>query len=427
MQDFVAEVAWRGMVHDMTPGTREKLREKTAVGYVGFDPTSPSLQIGNLAAIMLLVHFQRAGHKPIALVGGATGLVGDPSGKAEERALISQEDVGRNIERFKQQLEHFLDFDCGANSAEIVNNYDWFRDVGFLDFLRDVGKHLTLGYMLAKESVRQRLESGISYAEFSYQLLQAYDFYRLYREKDCIIQLGGSDQWGNITSGAELIRRKAGGEAYALTCPLITRADGTKFGKSASGESVWLDRSMTSPYRFYQFWLNCADPEAARFIRAFSLLSRDEIADIEASHLRAPHERHLQRALARDVTERVHSRSDYEQAAAVSEILFGRGTTETLATLDEKSFLDVFEGVPSARVSRGELDAGVDVVDLLSARTGVFVSKGEARRMIRSGGVSINKVKVSREDETVGVDRLLNGRYLLVQKGKKSYHLIVAG
>ncbi len=414
------------MVHTMTPGTQEKLREGPAVGYAGFDPTSPSLQIGNLAAIMMLVHFQRCGHKPVALVGGATGLVGDPSGKAEERHLMSEAHVARNIECFKMQLARFLDFDCGSSSAEIVNNHDWFRDVGFLEFLRDVGKHLTLGYMLAKDSVQQRIETGISYAEFSYQLLQAYDFYWLYQNKRCIIQLGGADQWGNITSGAELIRRKAQGNAYALTCPLITRSDGTKFGKSASGESLWLDPAMTSPYKFYQFWLNCTDDDAGRYLRVFSLLGEGEIAEIEARHHEAPHERHLQRALASDVTVRVHSEGQYSQAVEASEVLFGTATTEALEKLDERSFLDVFDGVPRESVSLAALGAGVGIVELLAEKTKVFSSKGEARRMIRSGGVSINKTKVASEDEVVRADRLLKGKYFLVQKGKKNYYIIEA-
>jgi len=424
--DFIEELKWRGLVHDVTPGTREKLASGSIVGYAGFDPTAPSLQLGNLAVIMLLVHFQRAGHKPLALVGGATGLIGDPSGKSEERTLMSVEEVRNNQERFKRQLRHFLDFNRGASSAEIVNNYDWFHSVGFLDFLRDVGKHLTIGYMLAKDSVQSRMESGISYTEFSYQLLQAYDFYWLYQNKNCVLQLGGSDQWGNITSGAELIRRKTGGEAYALTCPLITRADGTKFGKSASGERLWLDPSMTSPYKFYQFWMNCTDEEAARFIRIFTLLPQDEITAIEARHAAAPHERHLQKALARDVTMRVHSEEEYGRAAEASGILFGDATAETLMKLDEKSFMEVFEGVPRVTLPRAVLEQGICVVDLLGEKTGVFASKGEARRMIRGGGVSINKARIGAEDEKVTAERLIKGTYLLVQKGRKNFYLIVA-
>jgi tyrosyl-tRNA synthetase len=424
IMDFIDELKWRGMIHDITPGTQEMLQKGAITGYAGFDPTAKSLQIGNLAAIMLLVHFQRAGHKPIALVGGATGLIGDPSGRSEERQLMSADEVQANLEKFKKQLKRFLDFDCGAQSAEIVNNYDWFRDVGYLNFLRDVGKHLTVGYMIAKDSVQQRLGAGISYTEFSYQLLQAYDFYWLNINKKCVLQIGGSDQWGNITSGIELIRRMAGIEACAVTCPLVTRADGTKFGKSASGESLWLDPQMTSPYKFYQFWLNCTDDDAARFIRIFSLLSQEEIAEVEAAHAKAPNERHVQKALARDITARVHSERDYRQAVQASKILFGAATTQTLQELDEKSLLDVFEGVPASTIARTKLEAGIAIVELLVG-IGIFGSKGEARRMIRNGGVNINKVKIVAEDEVVGANRLLSGKYLLVQKGKKNYHLVV--
>lgn len=424
--DYVEELRWRGMLHDSTPGTQERLAGDMTVGYAGFDPTSSSLQIGNLVAITLLVHLQRAGHKPLALVGGATGMIGDPSGRSEERNLLSADEVQANTEAIRGQLEHFLDFDCGPNSADIVNNYDWFSGIGYLEFLRDVGKHLTLGYMIAKESVQQRMEAGISYTEFSYQLLQAYDFYWLYTNRSCELQVGGSDQWGNITAGAELVRRKASGEAFALTCPLITRADGAKFGKSASGEAVWLDPARTSPYRFYQFWLNCSDEDAARYLRVFTLLDREHIEELEARRQQAPHMRALQKALAEDLCVRVHSRGAYESALQASEILFGKGTTETLRSLPEQDLLAALEGVPRAEFARDVLSAGVDVIDFLT-RTGVFASKGEARRMLSGGGVSVNKQKVQDAQTSLSTDWLLNDRYLLVQRGKKNYHLVVVG
>lgn len=420
--DFVAELEWRGMVHTMTPGTAEKLHSGFVAGYAGFDPTAASLQIGNLVPIMMLLHLQRAGHKPFALVGGATGMIGDPSGKNAERNLLGEEEIRYNIERFKVQLAHFLDFDCGERSAELVNNYDWFASMGFLEFLRDIGKHLTVGYMLAKDSVQSRLESGISFTEFSYQLLQGYDFYWLHKNRNCILQVGGSDQWGNIVSGTELIRRKSGGEAYALTCPLVTRADGTKFGKSAAGERIWLDPAMTSPYRFYQFWLNCSDEDASRFLRVFTVLPREEIEGLEQEHAQAPHTRVLQKALARDITIRVHSEQDYAAAVETSRILFGQGTEESLRNLSESDLLSVFDGIPQFELDRGGLEQGVPLVELLvSAR--VFTSKGEARRMVDGGGVSINKVKMAAVDEPVGIGHLLNNRYLLIQKGKKHYFL----
>lgn len=427
MIDFVEELKWRGMIHDMIPGTDERLRKGPVIGYAGFDPSASSLQIGNLVPIMMLMHFQRAGHKPLALVGGATGMIGDPSGKSEERNLLSIEEIRHNEERFKTQLTKFLDFGPGANSAEIVNNYDWFQGIGFLDFLRDTGKHLTVSYMIAKESVQQRLQTGISFTEFSYQLLQAYDYYWLYTNRDCVVQIGGADQWGNITAGCELIRRKAGGESYALTCPLITKADGTKFGKSAAGERIWLDPEMTSPYRFYQFWLNCSDADAARFLRIFTLLSREEIEALEREHAGAPHARPMQKALAQDITTRVHSEDAYRTAVEASEILFGKGTTEALRGLPERAFLDVFEGVPQALVDRDLLSGeGIPVVELLTGRTSFFASKGEARRLIRSGGVSLNKVRIAGEDQRVNDGQLLNGKYLLFQKGKKNYFVVKA-
>jgi tyrosyl-tRNA synthetase len=422
--NFVEELTWRGMIRDIMPGTEEKLTKQSVCGYVGFDPTASSLQIGNLVAIMLLVHFQRAGHTPIVLVGSATGMIGDPSGKTEERKLLSPDEIRHNAESFKKQLAKFLDFGSGPNRAEMVNNDDWFSGIRFLDFLRDVGKHLTVNYMIAKDSVQSRLESGISFTEFSYQLLQAYDFFWLFTNKNCVVQMGGSDQWGNITAGCELIRRKAGGEAFALTCPLLTKADGTKFGKSEAGEKVWLDPTLTSPYRFYQFWLNCTDDDARRFIRTFTLLSKEEIDAICREHDTAPHARPLQKALAKDITIRVHSKADWEAAVEASSILFGEGTAESLKKLSEKDLLSMFEGVPQATIARSDLEAGVGVVDFLSVKCGILTSKGEAKRLVQNGGVSINKSKVPDVDYKVTTDVLLNGKYILVQKGKKNYVLV---
>ena len=424
--NFIEELKWRGMIHDIMPGTEELLQQRKVTGYVGFDPTAASLQIGNLVAIMLLVQFQRAGHMPIALVGGATGMIGDPSGKSEERNLLSVDEIRFNLECFKKQLSKFLDFSSGSNRAIIVNNYDWFKDVQFLDFLRDAGKHLTVNYMIAKDSVKSRLESGISFTEFSYQLLQAYDFYWLYKNNDCVLQMGGSDQWGNITAGCELIRRKDGAEAFALTCPLLTKSDGTKFGKSAAGEKIWLDPAMTSPYRFYQFWLNCADDDARRFIRIFTLLSREEIEGICRQHDAAPHERPLQKALARDITVRVHSEADWRTAVESSSVLFGEGTTEALKKLSEQDLLSMFEGVPQVSIAKSELEGGANIVDFLSVKTSILASKGEAKRLIQNGGVSVNKMKVADAAFSVTSDLLLNGKYILVQKGKKNYVLVKA-
>ena len=423
--NFVEELTWRGMVSDIMPGTAEKLATPGMTGYVGFDPTASSLQLGNFVPIMLLVHFQRAGHRPLALIGGATGMIGDPSGKSEERNLLSLDEIQHNLECFKKQLTKFLDF-SGPSAAEIVNNYNWFKDVSFLGFLRDVGKHLTVNYMIAKDSVKSRLESGISFTEFSYQLLQAYDFYWLYTNKNCTLQMGGSDQWGNITAGCELVRRKAGGEAFALTCPLLTKADGTKFGKSAAGEKIWLDPAMTSPYRFYQFWLNSSDEDARRFIKFFTLLSQEEINDIIARHDAAPHTRPLQKALAKDITIRVHSAEDWEAAVEASSILFGEGTTDALKKVSEKDLLAVFEGVPQAIVAKSELEAGINIVDLLTAKCGVVPSKGEAKRLIQNNGIFINKEKIADTNAVVKADSLLNGKYILAQKGKKNYVLIKA-
>lgn len=424
MKDFIAELRWRGMLHDMMPGTEEQLQKEMTSAYIGFDPTAASLHIGNLATIMLLKHFQLAGHKPVALVGGATGMIGDPSGKSEERKLLDEETLRFNQDAIRKQLAHFLDFDCGENSAEIVNNYDWFKEIGFLQFLREAGKHITVNYMMAKDSVKNRLESGISFTEFSYQLLQGYDFYQLFVEKNVKLQMGGSDQWGNITTGTEFIRRKAGGEAFALTTPLVTKADGTKFGKSEGG-NVWLDPEMTSPYKFYQFWLNVSDEDAPRLIRVFSLLSKEEIETLEKEHAAAPHLRPLQKALAKDITIRVHSEDDYRMSVKASEILFGKSTAEDLEMLNEKTLLSVFEGVPMAELSRDDLKNTQNVTDLLSEKTYgiIFASKGEARRMISGGGVSINRNKVNSPDEQVNYN-LLRDKYLIVQKGKRNYFFI---
>jgi tyrosyl-tRNA synthetase len=421
--NFIKELQWRGMIHDVTPGTEKAFESGPVSGYAGFDPTATSLHIGNLIPIMLLMHLQRCGNKPIALVGGATGMIGDPSGKSEERKLLSMDIIAHNQECIRKQLAKFLDFE-GAFAAKIVNNHDWFKDIYYLDFLRDIGKCLTVNYMVSKDSVKNRWENGISYTEFSYQLLQAYDFYHLFTNLDCRLQIGGSDQWGNITSGTELIRRKAGKEAFALTCPLLTRADGKKFGKSESGESVWLDSSMTSPYKFYQYWLNTADEDAPKLLRIFTLLDQGEIELLENEHKNAPHERPMQKALAKDITCRVHSESDYRMAVEASEILFGKGTNETLRKLSEQDFLNIFEGVPQAQISSDELKQGISVVDLLSEKTGFFPSKGEARRTITQGGLSLNKDKISDPVENVNDSALLNGKYLLFQKGKKSYFLI---
>jgi tyrosyl-tRNA synthetase len=424
-KDFVEELRWRGMLQDMIPGTDELLRSRMVKGYIGFDPTADSLGVGNMVQIMTLLHFQQAGHQPIALIGGATGMVGDPSGKSQERNLLDEDQLQHNLRSQKAQLEKFLDFDCGANSARIVNNYDWFRDFSFLAFIRDVGKHITINYMLAKDSVQKRMETGMSFTEFSYQLVQGYDFYHLWKNEGVLLQMGGSDQWGNIVTGTELIRRKASGEAYALTTPLIKKADGTKFGKTEGG-NVWLDPRRTSPYKFYQFWLNASDADASTYIRIFTLRSREEIIALEAEHATAPHARLLQKALAADITARVHSTKDLESAIEASEILFGKGTADALKGLSEDDLLAVFEGVPQMRVARTELESGIPIIDLLADKTGIFPSRGEARKMLQGGGVSINKQKVEDIERKAGTEDLLNGRYLLIQKGKKNYYLIIA-
>ena len=422
--NLVEELRWRGMLHDMMPGTEELLTSETVTGYVGFDPTADSLGVGNLVPIMMLVHLQRAGHKPIALVGGATGMVGDPSGKSAERNLLDLETLRYNQERQKEQLKKFLDFDCGETSAELVNNYDWFQEFDFLGFIRDVGKHISINYMLAKDSVKSRLDTGMSFTEFSYQLIQGYDFYHLWKTKNVKLQMGGSDQWGNITTGTELIRRMAGGEAFALTTPLIKKADGTKFGKSEGG-NIWLDAEKTSPYKFYQFWLNAADEDAEGYLKIFSLKSREEIDAIIAEHKTAPHLRTLQRALAEEVTKRVHSKADLDNAIEASQILFGNGTEDALRRLDEKTLLSVFEGVPQFTISKSNLDGGINIVDFLAQNTSIFPSKGEARKMTQANGVSINKTKVALE-KAVTTNDLLSDKYILAQKGKKNYYLIIA-
>jgi tyrosyl-tRNA synthetase len=420
---FVDELRWRGMIHDVMPGTAEQLEKEMTTAYVGIDPTADSLHIGHLVSIMMLKHLQLAGHKPLALVGGATGMIGDPSGKSEERNLLSEDLLRHNQECIKEQLLKFLDFDTSkTNHAEIVNNYDWMKDFTFLGFLRDVGKHLTVNYMMAKDSVKKRLETGISFTEFTYQLVQGYDFLHLYDTKNCKLQMGGSDQWGNITTGTELIRRKSGGEAFALTCPLITKADGGKFGKTEKG-NIWLDPEKTSPYAFYQFWLNCSDEDSKRYIRIFTLFSKNEIETLEQEHEQAPHLRALQKALAYDLTLRVHGEAEYKQAVEASEILFGKGTTETLRQLDEKTLLGVFEGVPQSEISLAELESGIGMVDFLSEKTNIFASKGEARRMLKEGGVQVNKEKAM-EEATVTASYLLNNKYILAQKGKKNYFLV---
>jgi len=425
MADFINEMKWRGMIHDLMPGTQELLSGSPVAGYIGFDPTADSLHIGNLVQIMTLVHFQRCGHKPVVLVGGATGMVGDPSGKSEERNLLSEDILNHNLVRVKEQLSKFLDFENGQNKAEMVNNYDWFKDYHFLDFIRDIGKHITVNYMLSKDSVKTRLESGMSFTEFSYQLVQGYDFLWLYEHLNCKLQLGGSDQWGNIVTGTELIRRKLGGEAYAMTTPLIKKADGSKFGKTEGG-NIWLDKNRTTPYKFYQYWLNASDEDVKNFIRIFTLLSFDEIQDLEKEHDDAPHLRILQNRLAEDITERVHSKEDLVMAKKASSILFGKSTKEDLVELDEPTFLSVFDGVPKISVSTDKLSS--EITSLLSEGVDgqIFSSKGEARRMISGGGVSINKEKISLGNHP-GPIELIKGRYVLVQKGKKNYYLLMVG
>ena len=422
--NFVEELRWRGMIHDIMPGAEEQLNKEMTTAYVGIDPTADSLHIGHLVSIMMLKHLQMAGHKPLAVVGGATGMIGDPSFKAAERKLLTVEEIQHNVDCIRKQLEKFLSFDeKDANAAEILNNYDWMKDYLFLDFIRDVGKHITVNYMMAKDSVKKRMETGISFTEFTYQLLQGYDFLTLYRTKGCRLQMGGSDQWGNITTGTELIRRMEGGEAYALTCPLITKADGTKFGKTEGG-NVWLDPEKTSPYKFYQFWLNCSDEDTSRYIRIFTLLPKEEIERLEEEHKAAPHLRILQKALAKDITIRVHSEKDYEAAVAASEILFGKGTTEMLQQLDKDTLKSVFEGVPTFEVSRELLKGeGINIVELTAAETNMFASKGEVKRALKENSISLNKAKITDTYQVTEKD-LLSDSIILVQKGKKNYYLV---
>jgi len=423
--NLVEELQWRGLLHDIMPGTEELLNKEKISGYIGFDPTADSLHIGNMVPVMLLMHLQRAGHHPIVLIGGATGMVGDPSGKTAERNLLDLDTLQHNLACQEKQLRKFLDFETKANPARIVNNYDWFQKLGFLEFIRDVGKHISVNYMMAKDSVKNRLEQGMSFTEFSYQLIQGYDFVHLYRSLGVRLQMGGSDQWGNITTGTELIRRMEGGEAFAMTAPLVKKADGSKFGKSEGG-NVWLDPTKTSPYKFYQFWLNVSDEDAGRYIRIFTLLDQPTILQLEVEHAYAPHLRILQKALAADITERVHSAADLEQALEASQILFGQGTTETLMRMQEETFLSVFEGIPQHTISKSQLEAGMDAVTLLSEASGVFPSRGEARKMIQGGGASLNKAKITDENQLFTAKDLLNGKYLLAQKGKKQYFLIIA-
>jgi tyrosyl-tRNA synthetase len=428
--NFIEELRWRGMIHSMMPGTEEQLAKEMTTAYVGIDPTADSLHIGHLVSIMILRHFQRAGHKPIALIGGATGMIGDPSMKSSERNLLDEATLRHNQECIRKQLTKFLDFGNDApNAAELVNNYDWMKDYTFLNFIRDIGKHITVNYMMAKDSVKKRLSSdsseGMSFTEFSYQLIQGYDFLWLYENKNCKLQMGGSDQWGNITTGTELIRRKTGGEAYALVCPLITKADGGKFGKTESG-NIWLDARYTSPYKFYQFWLNVSDADAEKYIKIFTFLSKEEIEKLIAEHAKAPHLRILQKKLAQEVTVMVHSEEDYQAAVEASNILFGNATPEVLRKLDEDTLLAVFEGVPQFNIPKSALEGGIKAVDLFTEIAAVFPSKGEMRKMVQSGGVSINKNKLNQFDELIDTSYLIDNKYLLVQKGKKNYFLLIA-
>jgi tyrosyl-tRNA synthetase len=425
--NFVEELRWRGMLHDIMPGTEEELNKGMTSGYIGFDPTADSLHVGHLTQIMTLIHFQRAGHKPYALVGGATGMVGDPSGKSAERNLLSEGDLNHNVTCLEAQLKKFLSFDTGANSAEMVNNFDWFQNFSFLDFIRDVGKHLTVNYMMAKDSVKKRLEgeTGMSFTEFSYQLVQGYDFYWLWKNKECKIQMGGSDQWGNIVTGTELIRRKDSGTAYAITTQLIKKADGTKFGKTESG-AIWLDSKKTSPYKYYQFWLNTTDADAKSWIRIFSLKNQAEIEALEKEHNAAPHMRVLQKALAEEITIRTHSENDLQTALKTSEFLFGTGSVDFLNQLSDEEVLEVFEGIPQFKISLSELSSGVNVVDLLAEKSSVFASKGEAKKMIQGGGVALNREKIADAAELITSQHLVKSKYLIAQKGKKNYFLLIA-
>ena len=422
--DFIKELQWRGMIQDIMPGTEEQLAKEMTTGYVGFDPTSDSLHVGNLLPIMLLKHLQIAGHRPIALVGGATGMVGDPSGKSAERNLLDEETLNKNIEGVGAQLKHFLDFENGENAAVLVNNFDWMKNMSFIEFIRDVGKHITINYMTAKDSVKKRIDTGLSFTEFSYQLLQGNDFVHLYNNYNCKLQFGGSDQWGNITTGTELIRRKTGGEAFAFTCPLLTKSDGGKFGKTESG-TVWLDPEKTSPYAFYQFWLNASDEDAKKLVRFYTLLSKKEIEKLEEEHNEAPHLRILQKSIAEEVTIRVHGEEALKTAIIASNILFGKSTSEDLRLLSEKDFLAVFDGVPQATIAKEDISAGLSIIDALAGKTNFLKSNGEARRELTSNAISVNKEKVN-EEFKLSISDLINDKYVLIGKGKKTNYILIA-
>jgi len=419
--NFVEELRWRGLLQDIMPGTEDLLKKEIVTGYIGFDPTADSLHIGHLIQIFTLLRFQKSGHKPIALIGGATGMVGDPSGKSAERNLLNEETLFKNVEGIKKELHKFLDFNGGENGAELVNNYDWMKDYSFLTFIRDIGKHLTVSYMMAKDSVKNRLETGMSFTEFSYQLLQAFDFYTLNDKKNCKLQMGGSDQWGNITSGTELIRRKAGGEAYALTTQLIKKADGTKFGKTEGG-SIWLNRKKTSPYKFYQFWINTSDADAKNWIKYFTFLNEEEISVLTSEHEKDPGKRILQKTLAKELTSIVHSELDYNAAVEASAILFS-GTIANLSNLDDELFLDVFDGIPQYEILKSDIALGISITDLLSDKTKIFSSKSEAKKMILGGGIRVNKEKVESQDLIITASQLIKNKYILIQKGKNNYYL----
>jgi len=428
MMNFVEELRWRGMLHDIMPETEEMLLKESTAGYIGFDPTGESLHIGSLVQIIILMHFQKSGHTPVALVGGATGMIGDPSGKSAERNLLNEETLAKNIAGIKSQLERFIDFNSDiANKAELVNNYDWMKDYSFIDFARDIGKHITVNYMMAKDSVKKRLGTeskvGMSFTEFTYQLFQGYDFLHLYREKNCKIQMGGSDQWGNITTGTELVRRVAGGKAYAMTCPLITKADGTKFGKTEGG-NVWLDRHRTSPYKFYQYWLNASDDDAEKYVKIFTFLDKETIETLVTEHKEAPHLRLLQKRVAEEVTTMVHSKEDLDNAIKASNILFGKSTSEDLKTLDEQTFLDVFDGVTQAEITREDINNGLDMIGALAAKTGFLKSNGDARRALKENAISVNKEKV-KEDFSITSADLINDKFVILQKGRRNYYVVV--
>jgi len=421
--NFVEELRWRGLLHDMTPGIEELLLNEKVKGYIGFDPTAESLTIGNMVTVMLLRHFQRAGHVPVALVGGATGMVGDPSGKKSERKLLDEATLNRNIAKTRQQLAKFLDFEASENPAQLVNNYDWFSNMGVLDFLRDIGKHLTVNYMMAKDSVKTRLKTGISFTEFSYQLIQGYDFVHLNQQHGCKLQMGGSDQWGNITAGTELLRRMHGKEAYAITCPLLTKEDGTKFGKSEAG-NIWLDPTMTSPYQFYQFWINATDADAKKYIRIFTFLDKDTIEALEAEHAQAPHRNLLQKRVAAEITHLIHGQEALDLAIEASQILFGKGTKDTLLKMSKNDILDVFSGVPQFTVSRANIASNIPILDFLATNTTIYASKGEARRALKGGAVRINKEVIKDLNYTINTKDLLNEDFVIVQKGKRKYNLV---